>query len=92
MTGPDESLPTDNRRTQRRMRTLKGAEIVFNAGYSAFECVVKDISDTGARIQMGDATGVPEHFELVIPHDNFRRKCTVRWRRYNMVGVSFDPA
>lgn len=86
MTTSDEQ----NRRTTHRMRTLKGAEIVFNGGFSAFECVVKDLSDVGARIMMGDATGVPDHFELVIPHDKLRRKCTVRWRRYNTLGVSFD--
>ncbi len=82
----------ENRRSERRARTLKRGRVVFNAGYGTFECVVKDMSSSGARLQFGDALGVPQHFELIIDSDKIRKACTVRWRHNGMVGVSFDPA
>jgi hypothetical protein len=80
--------PETERRASRRMRTLKGARIVFNAGYSDFECTVRDLSPIGAKLM----TGVPNQFELELDHGQPRRKCTVRWRSGTTLGVSFDDA
>ena len=89
-------MATDNHQDQRkirRTRTLKGARIVFNGGYSAYECTVRDLTPNGARLNFGDATGVPNHFEIDLEHGHEpRRKCTVRWRAGSTVGVSFDDA
>lgn len=85
---PDDSH-TD-RRTERRMRTLKGGLIVFNGGYSSYECTIKNLSDTGALLKLGAIAGVPNHFDLEIDHAHPRIKCTVRWREGNFIGVSFD--
>jgi hypothetical protein len=84
--------PETDRRTIRRMRTLKGGRIVFNGGYSDFECTVRDLSPVGAKLRLGEATGVPNHFELELEHGQPRRKCTVRWRSGSTLGVSFDDA
>jgi hypothetical protein len=86
----DSSEP--DRRSARRNRTLKGARIVFNAGFSAFECTVRDLTPDGAKLQLGEATGVPNHFELELEHGQPRRKCTVRWRAGLTIGVSFDDS
>lgn len=84
-------LPEDRRRNH-RPRTLKGARIVFNGGYSSFECLVKNLSADGALLKFGDVVGVPNQFELQIEIGQPRRKCTVRWRSGNLMGVSFDEA
>ena len=86
----DSSEP--DRRSARRNRTLKGGRIIFNAGFSAFECTVRDITPGGAKLRLGEATGVPSHFELGVEHGQPRRKCTVRWRAGSTLGVSFDDA
>lgn len=85
-----EDKTTDELRRERRMRTLKRGRIVFNGGFASFECTVKDLSSSGARLQFGDALGVPLHFELLIESDHMRKPCTVRWRHNNLLGVSFD--
>jgi hypothetical protein len=85
-----EDKATDEHRRERRMRTLKRGRIVFNGGFASFECTVKDLSAGGARLQFGDALGVPQHFDLLIESDHMRKPCTVRWRRDNLLGVSFD--
>ena len=55
----------DNRRVPRR-RALKGASAVLPGG-GIIDCVVKDISDTGARLQVANALSLTERFELRIP-------------------------
>jgi hypothetical protein len=85
---PDD--PEANRRAQRRMRTLKGAKIVFNGGFSSYECTIKNLSESGALLKFGAIVGVPNHFDLEIEHAQPRIKCTVQWREGNFIGVSFD--
>ena len=73
------------------MRTLKKATIVLKGGYSVFDCVVRNLSETGAMLQVG-GLGIPSHFELVLDAAVPRHPCTVRWRTENAIGVSFDDA
>jgi hypothetical protein len=55
-----------DRRGAGRRRVLKGARLSFNKGYAVFECVVRNMSDCGARLSFGDAAAVPSRFELLI--------------------------
>lgn len=79
----------DNRRTFRRMRTLKKGTIVLNGGYSVYDCVVRNLSEGGAMLQIA-GLGIPSHFELTMDAAVPRRACTVRWRSDGALGVSFD--
>ena len=72
------------------MRTLKGGLIVFNGGFSSYECTIKNLSDHGALLKLGAIAGVPNHFDLEIEHGQPRIKCTVQWREGEFIGVSFD--
>jgi hypothetical protein len=78
-----------NRRVARRMRTLKKATIILSGGYSVYDCVVRNLSDTGAMLQVAPL-GIPSHFELQFDAAVPRHICTVRWRTENAMGVSFD--
>ena len=77
----------DSRRAPRR-RALKGASAILPGG-GIIDCVVKDLSDTGARLQVVNALSVPERFELLIPGAK-SVQVTVVWRKERMVGVRFD--
>jgi PilZ domain len=83
------SADMENRRAARRNRTLKRATIIFNGGYSAFDCTVRNLSDTGAMLQVA-SLGIPTHFELRMDAATPHRPCTVRWRTESAIGVSFD--
>ena len=78
-----------NRRAARRMRTLKKATIIIQGGYSVFDCVIRNLSDTGALLQVG-GLGIPSHFTLKYDAPVPTHPCTVRWRTENAMGVSFD--
>lgn len=75
-------------RKQRRHRVLKGARIVFNGGFSTIDCLVRDLSDTGAKIRVESPIGVPDRFELVLS-DGRTWHCRVRWRDLTEFGAEF---
>lgn len=55
-------------------------------------CVLADISDTGARLDVEDATKLPEEFVLLLAGRNgkARRYCRVVWRGPEQIGVQFE--
>ncbi len=54
-------------------------------------CVLLDISDTGAKLDVQDASAIPDRFVLSLSNrGRARRKCQVVWRSEKQVGVEFD--
>lgn len=77
------------RRTALRRRTLKGARIVVNNGYSTFDCIVRNLSETGALLKLASTLGIPDNFDLVFD-DGRRFACTVMRRSSEELGVAFS--
>ncbi len=76
------------KRGEQRRKMLKGATLHFNKGFSSLECVVRDISASGARIQMGETVGVPTRFVLSIAGEDTRIEASVRWRGARNIGLT----
>jgi hypothetical protein len=54
-------------------------------------CVVSDISDTGARIDVQDSNVIPDQFVLLLSSNGAaRRFCRVVWRKPTQMGVKFE--
>jgi hypothetical protein len=54
-------------------------------------CVVSDVSDSGARVDVQDSKILPDHFVLLLTSSGAaRRYCRVMWRKPTQVGVKFD--
>lgn len=75
-------------REHARARSYFGGKIVTNDGQSVFDCVVKDISQRGARLAVAGALPLPENFGLSLS-DGRNFTCTLRWQRINSIGVAF---
>jgi hypothetical protein len=71
-----------------RYRVTKPAKIEFGA--TAIACTVRDLSLTGAAIEVPNQTGIPEKFTLVMTEDGLRLPCQVVWRKEFRIGVAFD--
>jgi len=82
----------EGRRTARRARVLKSAIASFNQNFSSAPCVVRNLSQTGARIEFTDATLVPGQFELHVEIDGYKVDCRRIWTRGNVCGVVFVSA
>lgn len=77
---------TDERRSVRR-RMLKGGKILTGVQHAIVECVVRDMSETGARLRLGDLSFPPSEFLLYIPVDQACYRVQVRRRQNNEIGV-----
>ena len=53
-------------------------------------CELIDVSEKGARLNIGDVYQLPNHFKLHFAIEpKTCQHCTVIWRRDNQVGVEF---
>jgi hypothetical protein len=77
----------DKRQTPRR-RTLKGARIVVNDGFSTFTCTVRNLSEIGALLRVESVVGIPDTFRLAMD-DGASHDCEVVRRSATELGVRF---
>ena len=82
-------VPMDEKRIAPRSRVLKGGTIGLVGG-GAISCTVRNISSTGAALEVGSQIGIPDDFKLVIDVDHFSRSCHVQWRKGQRLGVTFN--
>jgi hypothetical protein len=79
----------DERRRFPRRRVLKSGKIIANDKVAAILCTVRNISVSGACLQMENHYGIPEAFGVVI--DGTHHPCRVVWRSGGRMGVAFKP-
>ena len=72
-----------------RHRVLKAGAIEFSGG-GAISCAVKNLSESGAALEVVSALDIPDRLTLCIPTEHFKRPCHVVWRKENRIGVAFD--
>lgn len=76
------------RRDTTRRHTYLPAFLFTGAGTPLGKCIVKDISEHGAKLVYSAAEGLPDLLLLTMGMD--RQHCRVMWRRDEEVGVRFE--
>lgn len=76
------------RRAVSRKRALMAGTIEFVTG--TINCVVRDISISGAALDVTSSLSIPERFNLVFKADGVHIACRVIWRKEKRIGVAFD--
>jgi hypothetical protein len=76
------------RRAVPRKPVLMSGAIQFAGG--AINCLVRDMSISGAAPDVADPRDVPERFNLVFKADGTHIPCHVVWRQAERIGVAFD--
>ena len=83
---------THDQRKSRRRPISYLAKLELRPG-KAVGCILSDISDTGARIDVPYPDKVPDRFRLwLTATGTARRTCTVVWRKAHQMGVKFERA
>ena len=59
---------------------------------TALACTVRDISETGARLQSDSGDRFPDEFRLYLEHEGVAAECIVVWRSKSEVGVVFESS
>ena len=79
---------TLDRRQKNRKSVFKGAVLSCEDG-NTFPCVVRDISSTGAQIQISSEANIPNKLTLYIDLDGIGVKGEVVWRSGDQIGFRF---
>ena len=76
------------KRASPRHRVLKQGTIAFRGG-GGIDCMVRNISQSGARLEIASPIGLPDSFTLVIAADRLMRDCRAVWNAEK--SASFGP-
>jgi len=79
----------EERRRAERTRTYLPALVTAIGRREPIECVVRDISHTGARLELPNAASLPDAFVLRISGEHGDKNCLIARRGEGMVGVKF---
>jgi hypothetical protein len=71
-----------------RHRVLKAGTISFGGG-AGISCTIRNLSDTGAALEVTSPIGIPQEFILLVEADHSSRQCRVVWRKEHRIGVAF---
>ena len=71
-----------------RRRVLKAGSIQFGGG--AIDCTVRNISETGAALEVVTPLFIPDRFTLAVQTDQLKRPCRIVWRKERRIGVTFE--
>ncbi len=77
----------ESKRKHPRRSVADRGKIVINRPFSMMDCIVLDISEGGACLEVSVAVQLPPAFELVFAEK--RRPCNVAWQKDKRIGVSF---
>jgi len=77
------------RRRFPRTKVFKSAKVHL-AGHSTVSCIVRDLSNYGACLQLTSTADLPAEFELSFDTGSKLRKCRIAWQTLTNAGVSFD--
>lgn len=75
-------------RVAQRHRVLKTATIEFTG--QAVECTVRNLSASGAALELKSPLWFPDQFTLCIASAGLRKPCHIVWRRDGRIGVAFE--
>lgn len=78
------------RRASWRNRSFLQGRIYYNNRRASIDCLIREISDIGARLEFSETIAVPEAMELYIPHKQEIRRVRAQWRTGDEMGVAFE--
>jgi hypothetical protein len=79
----------DERRKAPRRQVKKSATLLLG-GTRKITCAVRDVSKTGAGLDVAGDVSLPGVFKLVIEMETAQRRCRMIWRKENRMGVVFE--
>jgi hypothetical protein len=79
-----------NKKREARKSLHQPGWVTLDGGFAARQCVVQDLSSSGAKITVDDASALTGRLRLAFSRDaRTGRSCEVVWRRGKSLGVKF---
>ena len=79
------------RRALVRHKTLIEGRIYFNNRMTSMDCIVRDVTEKGARLQVSESVALPDAFEIYLPNKDEHFRAQAQWRKGDQLGVSWTP-
>ena len=89
MPGQEPTQEEVNTRSEHRKRVLKRGMLGFGEQYAGQPCIVRDMSNLGARIELQNIIALPKQFSLHVEIDGFQIDCRLVWQKPPFAGVVF---
>jgi hypothetical protein len=80
------------RRGNRRQKSFLRGFVYFDKRRGVMSCLVRDLSDDGARIIFSQTVTIPETVNLHIPQREKTFRAKVQWRRGDEIGLTLVAA
>ena len=80
----------EERRLVSRQKSFLQGRILFNNRRTTVDCLIRDFSEIGARLNFDRMISLPDVVELFIPVKDETRRAKIIWRNADEVGVSFN--
>jgi hypothetical protein len=82
-------IAMSERRNSRRSKSFLRGFVYVSRRRGALACLVRDLSDKGARIIFTDHVSLPNVIDLYIPQREQTLRAQVQWRRNDEIGLAF---
>lgn len=79
----------DERRHTPRHRTFLQGRVFYNNRRQSADCIIRELTDEGARLSFTDPFALPHAFELHIPNRDQTLRVETIWNHGTDVGVKF---
>jgi hypothetical protein len=79
----------DDKRRFRRQRVLREGRLVFNAGSSVINCIIRELGPGGARLRVPAPTNLPRSVGLMCLTSQMLYPSEIVWRHGDDLGVVF---
>jgi hypothetical protein len=78
------------RRTNLRQKSFLKGRVYFDNRRSSADCLIRDVSETGAKLVFAAPVTLPDLLELHIPHKGEVHSVRVQRRNGEEIGVAFE--
>ena len=85
----DQQNPPVEARSEPRKRTLLGAKVVSRDGIYSCDCMIREISPSGARINISNAVIIASPFFLIDHQSQIMFEAKIIWRNATQAGLKF---
>jgi PilZ domain len=76
-------------RRHHRLEWNRVGKLISLVGHPISNCMVKDISPSGARVMVPMPEIVPDFFRINYGAEDVKPMCSVRWRKDKEMGIRF---
>jgi hypothetical protein len=80
------------RRRSARARVIYGGVIAYNGRQSTLDCVIRNFSPDGAKVEFHNSALLPDVIELQIAAKSRSFPAKISWRQANEAGLAFGSA